>query len=67
MNQNIPITSHDLDLMEFDDGRGGTRGWLHRRVDDQTPIADLFVGIARSMGVEINQFGDSQGILDPRA
>ncbi len=45
----------------------GVRQGIHRRVDDQTPIADLFVGIARTMGVPIDQFGDSQGVLDPRS
>jgi len=45
----------------------GIRQGIHRRVDDQTPIADLFVGIARSLGVQVDQFGDSQGVLDPRS
>ena len=41
---------------------GLTQG-LHQRVPDTTPIANLFVAIARQMGLDTESFGDSNGIL----
>jgi hypothetical protein len=53
---NLPV------LLAGGEGLGVQQG-LHQRVDPSTPIANLFVGLAHAMGVPIDSFGDSDGVL----
>ena len=55
-HHNLPV------LLAGGEGMGLTQG-LHQRVPDTTPIANLFVAIARQMGLDTESFGDSNGIL----
>ena len=45
-------------------GSGGTvKGNRHLNHPKLTPIANLHVAMAQKMGLEINQFGDSNGVV----
>jgi hypothetical protein len=41
----------------------GLRQGMHERVNEQTPIANLFVALAGQFGVNLDSFGDSNGRL----
>jgi hypothetical protein len=56
-HSNLPV------LLAGGEGHGLRQG-LHERVDDSTPIANLFMGIAAQLGINLNQFGDSNGTLN---
>jgi hypothetical protein len=56
-HDNLPV------LLAGGEGFGVQQG-LHQRVDGQTPIANLFVGMGQAMGVPINSFGDSNGVVE---
>ena len=56
-HSNLPV------LLAGGEGFGVQQG-LHQRVDPQTPIANLFVGMAHAVGAPLANFGDSNGRLD---
>jgi len=55
-HHNLPV------LLAGGEGIGLSQG-THDRVAETTPIANLFVAIARQMGLETESFGDSNGIV----
>lgn len=55
-HRNLPV------LLAGGEGLGLRQG-MHERVDEQTPIANLFVALARQYAVNLDSFGDSNGSL----
>ena len=43
---------------------GKMKGGRHIRYDEQTPLANLHLTMLNKVGVKIDQFGDSQGIIN---
>jgi hypothetical protein len=43
------------------------KGNLHIKAADGTPMANAMLGALRGVGLELNQFGDSSGVLDLNA
>jgi hypothetical protein len=58
--------AHDhfpLPITVFGKGAGAIRGGQHLKYPDRTPLANLHVSLMRSVGIEIDEFGDSTGDL----
>ncbi len=53
---------HEIPLVVVG-GAGGTKGNRHINYPKLTPIANLHVAMAQKMGLEITEFGDSNGVV----
>jgi hypothetical protein len=54
----------DLPLLLVNSGIGGVPGGRHIKYPQDTPIANLYLTMLHMLGVEAEQFGDSNGKLD---
>jgi hypothetical protein len=43
---------------------GALKGNLHIKAADGTPMANAMLGALRGVGLELDTFGDSSGVLD---
>jgi hypothetical protein len=57
----------NLPVMLIADGVGGIRGGRHIRYPQDTPMANLYLGLLERLGIELDKFGDSTGKLDLNA
>jgi hypothetical protein len=46
---------------------GALKGNLHIKAGDGTPMANAMLGALRGVGLELNQFGDSNAVMDLNA
>ena len=46
---------------------GGLRGGQHLASEAKTPVANLFVQLLNGVGVEVEKFSDSTGLLNLRS
>jgi hypothetical protein len=54
---------HNLPTVLAGRANGTVRPGRHVRYPDETPITNLFISMLDRMGVQIEQFGDSNGKL----
>ena len=54
---------HDLPMLLCGEGAGAAKGRGHVRVEKRTPMANLYLSIARAMGCGDESFADSTGRL----
>jgi hypothetical protein len=57
-------THTDLPLVVVGGGSGTVKGNRHLRYSISTPIANLHVALGQKMGLEMNEFGHSNGVVE---
>jgi hypothetical protein len=55
---------YDLPVLVAGRGGGTFRAGQHVRFEKNTPMSNLYLTILRSVGIEVEQFGDSTGVLE---
>ncbi len=55
---------HDLPLILAGRGGGRFNTGIHRRYPSETPLNNLFLTMLDTVGVHLNEFGDSTGHLN---
>lgn len=55
--------NHDLPILIAGSAGGAIRAGRRIRADRDTPLCNLYVKMAQVMGVQLEQFGDSTGVL----
>ncbi|MCA9174008.1 MAG: DUF1552 domain-containing protein [Planctomycetales bacterium] len=54
----------DLPILVAGGAAGGHRGGRHLRFEKPTPLANLHLTLLNKVGVEVAEFGDSQGVVE---
>lgn len=56
---------HDLPIIVAGTGRGRLRTGAHYHCPEATPLANLWLTQARAMGLHLDRFADSSGLISP--